>query len=132
MFVRRTDSDHHLEFTRFYDEMHRAIVKAQIFSRERELDASFLSGPQRDALKTFQFFNWSSHTGGDVADIKLHDFIANALAGILYFYAHRKPAIGSYARRAHLQIRQPKLCVAQSITERKKRRPRHVQIFRCP
>ena len=105
MFVRRAGPDHHLKFAGFDNETHLGIVEAQMFGRQRELDAALLSRSKREALETFQFLDWARHTSRYVSDVELHDFIARAFACVLDLNAHDKPTVRSYARRAELQIR---------------------------
>src|SRR5205814_1866473 len=81
------------------------FVEAQMFGRQRELDAALLSRSKREALETFQFLDWARHTSRYVSDVELHDFIARAFACVLDLNTHDKPTVRSYARRAELQIR---------------------------
>src|SRR5215207_6070760 len=96
--------------------------------RERELQAALLARPKSDSLKAFQFLHGARHACRYVSDVKLHYLIARAVARVLHFNAHAKPAVGANSFGAQSQVRELELCVAQSKPEREERRYRHVQV----
>src|SRR4030095_7365525 len=97
---------------------------------QRELKSPLLCRLKSHSLKAFHLLHRPSYACDNVSYVELYDFIARALADVFDVNAYHNAAGRLDALRAECQIRQPELRIAQTESERKKRRNRSVQILR--
>src|SRR5215510_11584068 len=91
--IDRIGAHQNAELTGFYHEAILTVPEAQALRRQREFDAPPLARAQTNAREPFQLFDRTRHTGGDIAQIKLHDFVAVSGAYVFNLHADNQLAV---------------------------------------
>src|SRR5215467_3990206 len=77
-------ADQNLEAAGFDDPLHVAIQEHEVLRTQREMNASFLSWFQGDAVETAENTVVIDDTGHLIDQVQLNDFVTGARAGIFH------------------------------------------------